>query len=137
MPRSRVAVNVGAGLGLRGTGGIGSANVANVRKWHNPAALATAQPVRLLGYCGLSLVSYVNGTCPGEKTIEAADARQQFSDEIDNIAKRLSDSGRLRIARAHSFLVPVARCILAKAVEFYGYTAESCAAKADRGSIRS
>ena len=34
MPRSRVAVNVGAGLGLRGTGVIGSANVDNVRKWH-------------------------------------------------------------------------------------------------------
>jgi hypothetical protein len=27
-------VNVGAGLGLRGTGVIGSTNVDDVRKWH-------------------------------------------------------------------------------------------------------
>ena len=33
--RSHIAVNVGAGLGLRGTGVIGSANVDNVRKWHS------------------------------------------------------------------------------------------------------
>jgi hypothetical protein len=34
MSCSRIAVKVGAGLGLRGTGVIGSANVHNVRKWH-------------------------------------------------------------------------------------------------------
>ena len=32
--RSHIAVNVGAGLGLRGTGVIGSTNVDDVRKWH-------------------------------------------------------------------------------------------------------
>jgi len=32
---------------------------------------------------------------PGKKSIEAADARQHFSDQIDNIAKRIAGGGRL------------------------------------------
>ncbi len=31
-----------------------------VRMWHNPVALATGQPVRLLGYFGLSLMFCVS-----------------------------------------------------------------------------
>jgi hypothetical protein len=32
----------------------------------------------------------VNGTYPGKKPIEEANARQRFSDQIDNVAKRLA-----------------------------------------------
>jgi hypothetical protein len=65
--------------------------------------------------------------------------RQRLSDEIDNIAQRLSGRGKLRIdlrglTRASG---PPAPLELAKVVEVYGHTTENCSAEAVRDFTRS